>query len=98
MQVIRSYLSNRGYPLEVLNELYNVILPDMYLSNIRFGEEEGLTIKGTSESMSKVFTFVGEMEKTKYFQNVETKYTTKRKEDDKDLTDFQITCTLEKVK
>lgn len=98
VQVIRSYLSSRGYSLEVLNELHSVILPDIYLNNIKYGKEGNFSIKGTSESMSTVFTLVGEMEKSKYFQNVKTKYTTKRKEKDKDLTDFQITCTLEGVK
>lgn len=97
MQIIRNYLSSRGYPLEVLSELYSVILPDIYLNNIKFSEK-GLSIRGTSESMSTVFTFVSEMEKSKYFQNVKTKYTTKRKEGDKDLTDFQITCMFEGVK
>lgn len=97
MQIIRNYLSNRGYPLEILSELYSVILPDIYFNNIKF-DEKGISIRGTSESMSTVFTLVSEMEQSKYFQNVKTKYTTKRKEDDKDLTDFQITCALEGVK
>ncbi len=97
MQIIRKYSSSRGYPLEVLNELYSVIPPDIYFNNIKFNEEE-FSIKGTSESMSKVFTLVGKMEKSKYFQNVKTKYTTKRKEEDKDFTDFQIICAFEGAK
>lgn len=97
MQIIRNYLSSRGYPLEILSELYNVILPDIYFNNIRFDEKE-FSIRGTSESMSTVFTLVSAMEKSKYFQNVKIKYTTKRKEEDKDLTDFQITCALEGAK
>ena len=98
MQVIRSYLSSRGHSLEVLNELQNVIPFDIHFNNIRLGKEQELSIKGTSESMSTVFSFVSDMEKSKYFQNVKTKYTTKRKDKDKDLTDFQIICTLERVK
>ena len=96
MQIVRDYLSNRGYSLEVLSELYSVILPDIYFNNIKF-DEEGLSVKGTSESMSAVFMLVSKMEKSKYFQNVKTKYTTKRKEEEKDLTDFQITCAFERV-
>jgi Tfp pilus assembly PilM family ATPase/Tfp pilus assembly protein PilN len=94
IRVIRNYLSNRGYSLEVLIELFKILPPDIYLSNIKFSEEREFSIKGTSESMSTVFTLVGDMEKTAYFQNVKTKYTTKRKENDRDLTDFQISCTL----
>lgn len=94
LQLIRGYLANRGYSLETLNEMHNLILANTYLNNIKF-DEERFSIKGTSESMSTVFTLVGKMEESKYFQNVKTKYTTKRKEDGKDLTDFEITCTLE---
>ncbi|MFC1631231.1 pilus assembly protein PilM [Candidatus Omnitrophota bacterium] len=95
VQIIRGYLSGRGLTLEILSELQGVISHDIHLSNIRLGEEARLSIKGTSESMSTVFTLVSDMEKSEHFQNVKTKYTTKRKEGDKDMTDFQITCTLQ---
>lgn len=97
LQSIRGYLVNRGYSLEILNELHRLLLPNIYLNNIKFGEEE-LSIKGSSESMSTVFTLVSKMEESKYFQNVKTKYTTKRKEEDKDVTDFQINCTFERTR
>lgn len=97
MQIIRGYLSKRGHSLEILNELHSVIPPDIYFNTIRFNDEQELSIKGTSESMSTVFALVSEMEKSKYFKNVKTKYTTKRKDKDRDLTDFQITCALEAV-
>ena len=93
---VKDYLLARGQSLEILNALYGVIPTDIYLESIKVDEEGGFTIKGTSGSMSTVFTLVADMEKSKYFNNVRTKYTTKRKEDDKDLTDFQIVCTLSK--
>jgi len=97
-QIIRNYLSTRGYSLEILNELHGLIPPDVYLDNIRFSEEREFSIKGTSESMSTVFALVSSMNKSIYFQNVKTKYTTKRKDENKDVTDFQITCTLKEDK
>ncbi|MBN3039081.1 MAG: pilus assembly protein PilM [Candidatus Omnitrophica bacterium] len=95
MSVLKSYLTNRGYSLEVLNDLYSVILEDIYLSHIKFQEGKEFQIKGSSLSMSTVFTLVSNMEKSPYFENVKTRYTTKRKEEDQDLTDFHIVCTLE---
>ena len=96
VSLIRNYLSGRGYSLEVLTDLYSVTPEDVELSDIRFDAQGKFSIRGTAESMSTVFSFVDNMEKSKYFKEVKTKYTSKRKEGLKDLTDFEITCLLEK--
>jgi type IV pilus assembly protein PilM len=96
VSLIRNYLSGRGYSLEVLTELYNVTPEDVELGDIRFDAQGKFAIRGTAESMSTVFSFVDNMEKSKYFKEVKTKYTSKRKEGSKDLTDFEITCLLQK--
>ena len=87
---IKNYLASRGYPLEVLTELYNIVNPEIQLSDVRFDEQGKFSLRGTAESMSAVFTFVEDLEKSKYFKEVKSKYTTKRKEGDKDVTDFEI--------
>ena len=96
ISLIRNYLVSRGYSLEVLTELYNVTPEDVEIGEIRFDGQGRFSIRGTAESMSTVFSFVDNMEKSKYFKEVKTKYTTKRKEGTKDLTDFEIACLLEK--
>jgi len=93
---IKNYLANRGYSLEVLAELYSIIPADLELNDIRFDEQGKFTIRGVAESMSIVFSFVENMEKSKYFKEVRTKYTTKRKEVSGDVTDFEIGCLLKK--
>jgi len=95
VSLIKSYLLNRGYSLEVLAELYNITPLDLELSDIRFDEKGKFSIRGTAESMSIVFSFVDNMEKSKYFKDVKTKYTAKRKEGQKDVTDFEIAASLE---
>ncbi len=94
--LIRNYLLNRGYSLEVLTELYQVTPLEIGLDDIRFDAQGKFSVKGTAESMSAVFTFVDSLEKSKYFREVKTKYTTKRKEGKKDVTDFEINCLLER--
>lgn len=96
VKTVRDYLSSRGFFLEVLTELHNISPLDLELNDIRFDGQSKFSVKGTSESMSTVFSFVDSMKKSKYFQDVKTKYTTKRKEDLKDLTDFEITALLNK--
>jgi Tfp pilus assembly PilM family ATPase len=96
ISLIKNYLSNRGFSLEILSELYNLIPLDLELSDIRFDEQNKFSIRGTAESMSCVFSFVDNMEKSKYFKDVKTKYTAKRKDGLKDVTDFEITSFLSK--
>jgi len=94
--VVKNYLTRRGYSLKILSELYNITPYELRLSDIRFDTGDRFSIKGTAESMSTVFSFVDNMEKSEYFKDVKTRYTTKRKEDDTDVTDFEIVSMLEK--
>lgn len=97
VSLIGKYLSARGYSLEVLTELYKVMPLDLQLNDIRFDNARSrFSIKGTAESMSTVFSFVDSMEKSKYFSDVKTKYTTKRKDGLRDVTDFEIDSLLDK--
>jgi Tfp pilus assembly PilM family ATPase/Tfp pilus assembly protein PilN len=96
INLLKDYLSNRGYSLGVLTELHNVTPLDLKLSNIKYDTKRELSVKGTATSMSTVFSFVDNMEKSEYFKDVKTKYTTKRKDGLKDVTDFEIICMFDK--
>jgi len=94
VSLIRNYLSDRGFSLQILDELYNLVPLDLELSDIRFDEQNKFSIRGTAESMSSVFSFVDTMEKSKYFKDVKTKYTAKRRDGMRDVTDFEISSFL----
>jgi Tfp pilus assembly protein PilN len=94
VSLIKQYLSRRGFSLEVLTELYNTSTDELQLSDIRFDEQGKFTVRGTAETMSAVFSFVENLEKSNYFKDVKTKYTTKRKEGLRDVTDFEINAFL----
>lgn len=96
INLIKKYLVNRGYSLGILTELYRVIPIDLKISEIKYVAQNQLSIKGTAGSMSTVFSFVDSMEKSEYFKEVKTKYTTKRKDGERDVTDFEIICLFEK--
>ena len=92
--MIRNYLSSRGHSLEVLGGLHTAVPIELELNDIRFEQGAKFTVKGTANTMSTVFAFVDNMEKSEYFQDVKTRYTTKRKEGRRDVTDFEINCVL----
>ena len=94
---VRNYITNRGYSLEVLAELTSCAPVNLELDDIRFDGEGKISLRGTAESMSTVFSFVEALGKSKYFKDVKTKYTSNKKEGTKDLTDFEITAALNKT-
>jgi Tfp pilus assembly PilM family ATPase/Tfp pilus assembly protein PilN len=83
-------LSIRGYSLEVLNELYAVTPTDISYTNILYDGQGKFSLVGTAQSMSTIFSLVDKMEKSVYFKEVKTKYTTRRKEGKEDFVDFEI--------
>lgn len=90
---IKSYLARRGYSLEVLTELYNLSTLDLEVTDIRFDQQQArFLIRGTAETMSSVFLFIEKLEKSRYLKDVKTKYTTKRKDGNRDVTDFEISA------
>jgi Tfp pilus assembly protein PilN len=61
---------------------------------MRYEEGSKFVIKGTSTSMASVFGFVTNLEKSKKFANVKTKYVTNRNERGVDVADFEIECLI----
>ncbi len=89
IQLIKKNLAERGYSLQALSALYDVVPNDVKLSDLRYDERK-FTFKGTSAAMKSVFSFVTSLEKSKLFKEVKTKYVTMRSEDGRDVVDFEI--------
>ena len=96
IKILRDYLSKRGYSLEVLSEINSIIPKEAYLDNLKVDDGGNISIKGSSETTSAVFSLVDALEKSEYLMNVKTKYTTKRKQENKDMTDFEIVGIIER--
>ncbi len=96
VSLVRNYMASRGLSLEALSELYKSIPMEVELNDIRYDEQGKVNMRGTAETMSAVFSFVNALDKSKSFKDVKTKYTSKRKEGTKDVTDFEILSALEK--
>jgi Tfp pilus assembly protein PilN len=89
-RALKEYLEGRNLPLDVIRELYRLIPPEIYLSNISMDGAESLSIQGVSESMSKVFAFVSSLEESPLFDAVKTKSTATKKDRGKDVAVFEI--------
>lgn len=97
-RLIKDYINSRLISLDALNELYNLIPDEIYLNSVTIDEKGTITIQGTSESMSRVFSLVGTLEDSAFFKGVKTTSTTARKERGKDVAAFEIVFRLESAK
>lgn len=98
ISLMREYFSQQGYALDVMAELIDLVNDAMELNEIRYDGKGILSVKGVSDSNSAVYSFVDSLSKSKYFKEVKTKYTTKRKEAGRDVVDFEVTSVLQKAK
>ena len=95
IRTIKNALKNRIMALDVLAELYNLIPADIQLSGIKFTLQGKFSIEGNSRTMGTVFSFIGDMEESEFFKKVESRRTTKRRVNDREIVDFEIICILE---
>ncbi len=95
-ELIKSYLVSRGNSLKALTELYDATPLDIWVNEIKYDESsQKFSLKGTSSAMSSVFSFVADLEKSAMFMNVKTKYANSRREETRDVTDFEINCLID---
>jgi Tfp pilus assembly PilM family ATPase len=95
IRLIKRELKDRPIAIDVLAELYRLIPTDIQLNGIKFSLQGRFSIEGNSRTMGTVFSFIGDMEESTFFKNVESKRTTKRREGGEEIVDFEIVCTLE---
>jgi len=96
-RLIREFNAKKGSSLRALTELETMLPREMYLNEMNLDAEGKLMLKGTSELMSRVFSFVTEFENHPHFKNVKNDYAKSRKVDGKDMTDFGLSANLEEV-
>ena len=95
MKLIKKFLEERDVPLGVLAELYNLIPADVRFTSIKYDGHGKFAIEGNARTMATVFSFITAMEGSPYFEKGEPKRTTKRKEGDEEVVDFEIVCLIE---
>ncbi len=96
IDLIKWCLDEKYSSLNCLYQLYNVIPEEIYFTSIihNFGEQTVLT--GVSSDISSVFKFVTTLERLDFFEKIKTNYTTKKKRGDKEVVDFELTCSISK--
>jgi Tfp pilus assembly PilM family ATPase/Tfp pilus assembly protein PilN len=87
---IKQYLRQRRIPLVVLAELNNLTPAQIAFDRVDIDESHKVALRGQAQRLSEVFKFVTALEGSKYFEDVRTKYTRKRKVRGEEATEFEI--------
>ena len=96
-RLIREYEDKKGSTLRALTQLETALPREMYLNELSVDSDGKVALKGTSELMSRVFSFVTEFENNPVFKNVKNDYAKSRKVEGKDMTDFGLSANLEEA-
>ena len=87
---IKGYLAERRLPLFILQQLQKNIIPEIAVSYLNINNEYNVTLRGQASQLSDVFKFINNIENSGVFQDLQTKYTRKRKLKEKEVTDFEL--------
>ncbi len=93
-RTIQNYLERRMESQDTINELYNKIPDEIYLTGLLIDENGSVSIQGISDIASLVFNLGTNLKESELFKSVDIKSTTARKDRDKDVTAFEITLKL----
>jgi len=95
IDLVEGRLSAEQRSINVLQEVHKLTPQEIHFTNINIEEKKRTVLQGRAKAMSNVFSFVTTLEKSSYFEKVETTYTTTKKEQGKEYTKFEITCMFE---
>jgi Tfp pilus assembly protein PilN len=76
--------------LEILKELYLVTQPGIFFNSFSLIPAKSGVIKGQAEELDKILEFVSRLESSPLFENVELKYSSKRRLKEKEIVDFEV--------
>jgi Tfp pilus assembly PilM family ATPase len=95
IEFTQGWLRNRGKLLNALAELSRNTPSAIQWDSLTFSKDDKeVILKGVSEEIPKVYDYTRELKQSPLFAQVEVRRAAKRKVNDRDVTEFEITCSL----
>lgn len=98
INLVKDRLNAKKSSINILHEIQKLTPKEIYFTNINIEEDKQTILQGRAAAMSNVFAFITILENSGYFENVQTTYTTTKKEKDTEYAKFEIICMHEKDK
>lgn len=87
---IKDYLNLRRLSLYIVHHLQKAVTGNIFFSYINIDENNTVVVRGQAQQLAEVFKLTGDLEKTDYFADAQTKYTRQRRVKEETVTDFEI--------
>ena len=94
LEFIEGQLRQRGQLLKTVDMLAKLSPENIQRNTLSFTLDESVVLGGTADELPKVYEFSGSVSSSPLFKAVEVRRVTKRKGEEKDLTDFELRCPL----
>jgi Tfp pilus assembly PilM family ATPase len=91
---VQERLSHRGQLLELMAAVSQIMPSDIRLESVTYTDGEKVVLKGISTELPKVYEFTTGLGKVPLFSEAVAKRTSRKKVEDRDVTDFEIECSL----
>lgn len=95
IKMIKSKLDTKSTAINYIYEISKLLPSEIVIVNMTFTKDEKLDLKGRAAEMSDVFKFITTMENSPYFKDVQTRYTTRKKYQGRDVNEFDLLCPVE---
>ena len=94
LEFVEEQLRHRGELLRVVDALVKISPPEVEWRSVTFTKGESVVLNGTSDQLPNVYEFAAGVTASPLFDDAETRRITKRREGEKDVTDFELRCPL----
>ena len=91
VEFVKSYLRARELPLRYLAELQQVLPTEVVIDFLSVDEQQRALLRGQAMQLSDVFKLITALENSRYLEQVDAKYTRRKKVRDKEVTEFELT-------
>jgi Tfp pilus assembly protein PilN len=92
---VKSKLDTKTSAINYLYEVSKLLPPEIIILNLSFEKGQKLIVKGRAQEMSDVFKFITTLEGSPSFKDIQTRYTTRKKVQGKDVNEFELVCPFE---
>jgi Tfp pilus assembly protein PilN len=90
LKKIKSKIDTKSVALNYILEVSRLLPVELVVTGLTFQKDDSLVIKGRAAEMSDIFKFITTLDASPYFQQVQTRYTTRKKIKNQDINEFEI--------
>ena len=94
IRIIRERLNTRILSLDYLYQIHKLIPAEITLKMITLEADDKTTLRGQAQTMSDAFKFIDILKNSAYFKDIQTKYTSKKRVAERDVSEFEIICPM----